>query len=169
MTKDGYARMVIDKGARLVAKAASSDKSRLDVDHVQVSVQPAVDVDGRIVYMRSGQWMWAYGIREVARRYAVTYLPGKSKPMPIADAWDKGMMAAALQAYLQASGKTTSGAFRIDYAARLDARGQPDAELNDMERAQIRALMRLDPMRQGYVTATHAQVMMEMAKEAGAV
>lgn len=169
MTNDGFIRYVSDRGRQIERANASAEKAKREIDSVQFSAIPQVNVSARAVKMVIGRRWLTYSIEEAPQGYKVVYRPEASRPpesiVPgsfgrqtyLFDPWDRNICQAALQAYLQKAGKTSSGYFNWDYRQLLDATGAIRADLPPAEARTARALRSLDKRGLGVVTATRRE------------
>lgn len=93
--RDGYMRMIMDRGEALQQRRERLRKATLD----RVDVQMLAYVSGDIVTMRCGVYQLVYGITRVPGGLEATYLPLRSHPIPRIDPMERAILGAVVDAY----------------------------------------------------------------------
>lgn len=93
--RDGYMRLIRDRGNALQERADRMRKATPD----RVNVEVLAYVNGDVVTMQCGVYRLVYGMVRLPGGIEATYLPLRSHPIPGISPTEQGIMAAAVDAY----------------------------------------------------------------------
>lgn len=97
--RDGYMRMINDRGNALQQRSERMRKATPD----RVNVEVLAFVNGDIVTMQCGVYRMVYGMIRLPGGIEARYLPLRSHPIPGISPTEQGIMAAAVDAYQRRS------------------------------------------------------------------
>jgi hypothetical protein len=156
MTKDGFVRKLVDGNKRIQAKAR--ENANREIDTVQMRMIPSVDVGRALVSLTCGKTSLTYRVEQVGKAWGATFIPAASlNPMKV-DPHATALKLAAVQSYLQASGRTNLGYFVHDVRRLVGRDKRPLPGLSAVDAEYVRAVVALDPLGRGVATASWAQV-----------
>ena len=183
MTKDGWVRAVADGGKNIKKANDDAEKAKQQIDMAKITMTPRVEVGKRLVHMMTGKYWNTYHIQMVERQWVAIYAHELSNPMPqrvlsgggdfapLFNPHDPSITKAAVTPYLQCAGLTDEGYYIYNYRDRFDKSGTPKRGLTPAQRAETRALQRIEARQGGKsfgsVVATRRDVAWEIAKELG--